>query len=273
LDLVHSRQFSLAEQLPSAPLPPRGPPRRYKGRRHNLADQERTPQMKKNKSIRNRGSLIDTCPFPITPILHHSNSPRPDDSNSRLGHSADYALRNGLGFWELTFAGQGAVFKHEQGAFYVAYLLWHPPGEPIHGLALALEIKVLYERPDGASGIADPTSGRLVPVAHNAMLQQRSLGLDDAEAIRNLRRKQQELEALLEDEDQIEPVKAEAQRELEAIYQFQKHNAPRIRTSAEKAADAVGKAIKRLYRHLANAVDAQGDPHPGLRSFAEHLKQ
>jgi hypothetical protein len=229
--------------------------------------------MKENKSIHNRPLLSNTRPFPINPILHHSISLRPDRSYSPFSPAAVYELRTGLGFWELTFAGQGAVFRHEQGAFYVAYLLRHPSAEPIHGLALALEIKALYGRPGGGSEIADPASGRRVSVANNATLQQRSLGLDDAEAVRNLRRKQQQLEALLEDEDQIEPVKAEAQRELEAIYQFQKHNAPRIRTSAEKAADAVGKAIKRLYRHLANAVDAQGNPHPALGSFAEHLKQ
>src|SRR5262249_25318133 len=156
---------------------------------------------------------------------------------------------------------------------YVEYLLAQASAQPIHGLALALEIKALCGRANGSSEVADPILGRFMPVAPNAILQQRNLGLDDAEALRNLHRKQQELEALLEDEDQIEPVKEEVQRELEAIYHFQKHNASRIRTSAEKAADAVGKAIKRLYRHLAGAVDAQGNPHAVLRSFAEHLKE
>jgi hypothetical protein len=225
--------------------------------------------MKENKSIRNRRSLNNPCPS----SLHHCNPPLRARSNVVFSHSAVYSLRRGLGFWELAFAGQGAVFKHEQGAFYVAHLLLHPSAEPIHGLALALEIKARYGQPDGTAEIPDPMSGRLVPIAHNATMQERSLGLDEAEAVRNLRRKQRELEALLEDEDQIEPVKAEAERGLEAIYQLQKHNAPRIRTSAEKAADAVGKAIKRLYRHLANSLDTHGNPHTVLRSFAEHLKQ
>ena len=34
-----------------------------------------------------------------------------------------YALRRGLGFWELTFEGRQAIFKHELGALYVACLL------------------------------------------------------------------------------------------------------------------------------------------------------
>jgi hypothetical protein len=52
-----------------------------------------------------------------------------------------YALRRGLGFWELTFAGRQAVFKHEQGALYVACLLLEPPPEPMHAVALALKAR------------------------------------------------------------------------------------------------------------------------------------
>jgi len=178
-----------------------------------------------------------------------------------------------MGYWELTFAGRQAVFKHEQGAFYVAYLLQHRLTEPIHGLALALEIQSLCREPNGSYEIVDPITGKLVPVPIDATLQQRSPALDAAETARALRRKQQELEALIDDEDQIEPVKAEAERELEAIYDFQRRDATRIRTSAEKAADAVGKAIKRLCQHLTGAVDGEGKPHPVLQAFAEHIRQ
>jgi hypothetical protein len=55
-----------------------------------------------------------------------------------------YALRKGLGCWGLTFDGKSAVLMHEQGIYYVAYLLMNPAEEPIHGLALALKIKALY---------------------------------------------------------------------------------------------------------------------------------
>ena len=234
--------------------------------------------MKQNKAIHGRRSSSHgtiTCAIPHSssrfPLLDRADDLPPFDRGSR--RDAAYALSKGFGFWQLTFAGESAVFKHEQGALYVGYLLTHAPAKPIHGLALVLEIKARYGRANDSSEVADPTLGRLTPVGHNAILQQRSLGLDDAEALRNLHRKQQELEALLEDEEAIEPVKAEAQRELEAIYHFQKHNAFRIRTSAEKAADAVGKALKRFYRHLAEAVDAQGNPHLVLRLFAGHLKE
>ena len=42
-----------------------------------------------------------------------------------------------MGAWELTFEGKQAVLKHEQGIYYVAYLLLYPPAEPIHALDLA----------------------------------------------------------------------------------------------------------------------------------------
>ena len=216
--------------------------------------------MKKNKSLGPTWAKSTRYPVPLTVAPLHSHPA-----------ISPYSLRKGFGFWQLTFAGEPAVFKHEQGAFYVAYLLWQPPPEPIHALALALEVKRIQGQAIGAFEIAGPITGRGVPIGHSATLQQRSLGLDAAESARALHRKQRELEALLEDEDQIEPVKAEAQRELEAIYEFQKRNSGRIRTSAEKAADAVGKAIKRLYRHLAGALDAQGKPHRVLRPFSDHL--
>ena len=50
-------------------------------------------------------------------------------------------LRQGPGFWEVGFAGRQATFKHELGGLYVAYLLLHPPREPIHGVALALHAR------------------------------------------------------------------------------------------------------------------------------------
>ena len=166
-----------------------------------------------------------------------------------------YALSRGLGFWEVTFEGRRAIFKHEQGALYVAWLLLHPPPEPIHAVALALD----------ARSVAGQTSGSA------EIIQQRSLGLDDAETVRALRRQQHGLEAVLDDEGATELVKAEAPRELEEITEFLRKNPWRSRDSAQKCVRAVSMAIKRLHPHLAGAVDAVGNPHPVLRAFARHL--
>src|SRR5579859_3233774 len=164
----------------------------------NPPTRKKTKSMKENKSIHQSRAKSSRYSQAVT------GANLPPSFSSR-----HYSLRKGLGFWELTFAGQAAVFKHEQGALYVAHLLLHPPAEPIHALSLALELKRIHGQAVGSCEIADPMTGRRVPIAHTAILQQRSLGLDAAESVRALHRKQQELEALLDDEDQIEPVKAE----------------------------------------------------------------
>jgi hypothetical protein len=166
-----------------------------------------------------------------------------------------YALRRGLGFWELTFEGQQAVFKHELGALYVACLLLEPPREPIHAVALALKAREMSGEPAG--------SGEVV--------QQRSMGLEDAATVRALWRRQRTLERVLEDDEAIEPVKAEALRELEEVSEFLRKSPWRSRGGAERCVRAVTAAIKRLHLRLVGAVDAEGKPHPVLQAFARHL--
>ena len=85
----------------------------------------------------------------------------------------EYALRRGLGFWELTFEGRQAIFKHEQGALYVACLLLDPPPEPMHAVALALKAREMGGQAPGPAEV----------------IQQRSLGLEDAAAVRALWRR------------------------------------------------------------------------------------
>ena len=168
-----------------------------------------------------------------------------------------FALRRGLGFWELTFEGQRAVFKHDRGALYVACLLLDPPPEPIHAIALALKArKMSGQSPEEAE-----------------LIQERNLGLDDAEAVRNLRRKQRALETVLADELAIEPVKAEARREREEILEFLRKNSWRTRDNAGRCVRAVAVAIKRFHARLAKSVGAEGRPHPVLQGFARHLRE
>jgi hypothetical protein len=155
----------------------------------------------------------------------------------------------------VTFEGRQATFKHEQGAPYVACLLVHPLCKPIHALALALE----------ATTLSGPTPGAAEVIQH------RYLGLDEAEAVRSVRRRERQLEAVLDDDEEIEPVKAEALRELQAIADFMRQKPWRSRDCVQKCAQAVSMAIRRLHARLAGAVDTEGKPDPGLQAFARHL--
>ena len=178
-------------------------------------------------------------------------------TDDRQRDEAQYALCRGRGFWEVTFEGREAIFRHEQGALYVAWLLLHPSRKPIHALVLALEARTCSGQTPGAADV----------------IQQRYLGLDEAEAVRNMRRRERELEVVLDEDDEIEPVKAEALRELEAMADFMRQHPWRSRDCVLKCAREVRLAIRCLHARLAVAVDVEGRPDAVLRAFAGHLDE
>ena len=172
-------------------------------------------------------------------------------------NACQYALRRGIQYWVLVFAGREAIFKDELGARYVAYLLRERPLEPIHGVALALKARERLGQP------ASP----------GEVLEQRAMGLEDAASVRALWRRQRELERVLADRHEIAPVKAEALRQLEEVTEFLRKSPWLSHHGAERCARAVAAAIKRLHVHLAVAVDAEGRPDEVLRAFALHLHE
>jgi len=178
-----------------------------------------------------------------------------NDHNAPAG--CQNVLRRGGEYWTLVFEGREAIFKHELGALYVAYLLLNPPKEPLHAVALALK----------ARDMAGKTAGP------DEVLEQRSMGLEDAAKVRALWRRQRELERVLEDRLEIEPVKAEALRELEEVTEYLRQSPWLSRRGAERCVEAVSAAIKRLHGHLVAAADAEGKPHPVLQGFARHLRE
>jgi hypothetical protein len=188
--------------------------------------------------------------------------------------SAPFRLRQDLGFWVLSRGNDQAILKHEIGLSYIAYLMAHP-NEPIHALDLATRIISTNGNNNcgGLTEIEDPATGRRVPVLSHSRIQERGLALDDACAMRAALRKQAQLEAYVEDEDNTDPEKAEAYNDLLALYEFEKKKGPRVRDAAAKASDAVGKAIKRLHARLAKAANANGSSNQTLRLFADHIRQ
>ncbi len=142
-----------------------------------------------------------------------------------------------------------------------------------HALDLAAKIPEIYRHQLGLTQITDPATGKAETLASHARIQERSLALDDAETMRALYRKEKELEAILDSEDETEPVKAEALRELEAIAQFQRQHARRSQDSAQRAGRTVRQAITRFHEHLAGAAGQDGAAHAVLRAFADHIKE
>jgi hypothetical protein len=179
------------------------------------------------------------------------------DTNRIHPDGGQYALRRDGGRWQLTFAGRQSAFKHELGALYVAYLLSERPRQPIHGVALALKAREKFGQPPSPA----------------EALQQRVVGLEDASSVRALWRRQRELERVLADRLEIEPVKAEALGELEELTERLRQSPWLSCHGAERCAHAVAEAIRRFYARLAAAVHAEGQPDEVLRAFALHLDE
>jgi hypothetical protein len=220
----------------------------------------------------------------VKPIL--ANFARPAQAGvSRIGQSGSvlqpsafslqasprYSIRKGGGYWTITFDGQDAPKKHEKGLLYVAWLLTNPPKEPIHAMELVAKVPAIYRRQLGLTSMVDEATGKSVALDATAMPQERSHSLDDLEAALRLHKKQQQLEAVMDDDDASEPEKAEALAELVLLYEFQKKHAMRSKGNAEQLVRAVRAAITRLHDNLAKATYGKGQPHPVLRPFADHL--
>jgi len=187
---------------------------------------------------------------------HHMNTDQASTHCSQPSRN-QYGLRRQDDFWQVTLQGRQSSFRHELGALYVAYLLTQSPQQAIHGVALALKAREkLGHSPSPAEA-----------------LQQRLMGLEDASSVRALWRRQRELERVLEDRLEIEPVKAEALRELEELTERLRLSPWLSHHGAERCARAVAVAIQRLHARLAAAVDAQGRPDGVLRRFALHLHE
>jgi len=180
-----------------------------------------------------------------------------------------YLLRRGLGLWQLTFQGEKAVLKHQPGIYFVAYLLTHPQPEPVSALVLALRVADLFK--PAASPTAELSNGMQKSPESSGQLESFSLQLEAARSAWALRSKQLELEALVDDEGSSEPVRAEALRELEGIYECQERNLGHLLAIAQRAAPTIRRAIARFQQQLLCARDLLGRPDPVLRAFEEHL--
>src|SRR5204862_270309 len=87
--------------------------------------------------------------------------------------------------------------------------------------------------------------GHAVQLDRNSRIQERSLGLEEAETMRATLRSQNQLEALLEDELQFEPVREEVFRELIELYDYETNHGLRVRDCARKGGET-GECFKPL---------------------------
>ena len=167
----------------------------------------------------------------------------------------EFSLKNEDGFWELMFDGQRAVLPQHQGLFYLAWLLQHPGEPPISAHELAMRVHK-------QSSLHEDFQQEMPWI---------QVTEDRAAAEKFLLARQQQLEAILEDDLQFEPVKQEAMRELRQIHVHQAQTFLELSEAVRRTREIVDKMLLRLHGALTKANDPRGNPHPVQRAFAMHL--
>jgi len=141
--------------------------------------------------------------------------------------------------------------------------------------ALRLDLHALVHPLDpkaaGITEIIDPHTGTLTPLPAGARLQQRNLAQDDRQTSKLLLTEIGECKATLESDIASEVEKAEARDRLEQLYPVAAACSSSAKEGAQKAAKTVRRTIHRLHDSLLAEKDENGNPHPVLRPFAEHL--
>jgi hypothetical protein len=183
---------------------------------------------------------------------------------------ARYALKPGLGAWHLTFAGYATVVKEQAALHYLSYLFTHSDELPIHGLDLLLRTQPYCKSDQAAECVVTENGAHRLSM--DARLVQSSFFGENCERVGRMYRKKRELEAVLEDEDETEPARAEALRELEGVEVYLKAQTGTGQSAAEKAVRAVRRSLNRFYDLSINSVKPDRQPNAVLRAFAEHVE-
>jgi hypothetical protein len=169
-----------------------------------------------------------------------------------------YRLRRQEGdSWRVTYNGAEGQFAHERGALYVAYLLLVPARAPVHAAVLALHARNVL------GSCVDPED---VP-------EERAIRMEVPATVLAMWSRQRELERVIGNAEEPEPVRAEALRELGQIAEYLQQTPWISSQAALRHARNVGAAILRLFGHLTDALGADGRPDEVLRAFGTHLRQ
>jgi hypothetical protein len=210
----------------------------------------------------NLGAL---CPVPthnlpvarLIPDIHRREIIEPEIIEPEIINPSPkrFSLRNDSGFWELTFAGYPAVLKQNPVLFYVAYLLSNPPNQPLSGPALASRVWAQF------------CNNR----DFNRDLRWLTRHFAEAGAAKVLRKKQRQLEAIIDSPYETPEVKNETLKELVLVYDLQATLALASPEPELTFLKNMGTGFRILIEDLATAVDFYGRPHEILQAFGRHL--
>lgn len=174
----------------------------------------------------------------------------------QAGAPALYRLRKGHGVWSLVFDGMEGVIEDCRAMTLLNHLLKHPRDEAMH--AVELEAVVAGH----GAGDAD----------REAVVQEGSGGRLNAGSNTILKQKLRELKEAIDDDTLPESERDKAQAEFDELLRAAGRGG-KMADAATRAAERVGKALKRLQRDLAGAETKPGEPNIVLRAFGEHVRK
>lgn len=172
------------------------------------------------------------------------------------GAVARYRLRKGHGVWSLVFAGMEGVIEDCRAMTLLNHLLKHPPDEAMHAVELEAVVAGHGEGEADREAVVQEGSGGRLNAGNNTILKQ----------------KLRELKEAIDDDTLPETERDKAQVEFDELLRAASRGG-KMADAASRAAERVGKALKRLQRDLAEAEFKPGEPNAVLRAFGEHVRK
>ena len=197
----------------------------------------------------------------------------PPGSKVSGARTRPFQVRKESGVWKVVFMGKVAVILDDKGMPLIAYLLKHPPVNPIHAVELEMRVWVTNKPDSVVNEVVTEAARDGQPVDLASMLRQANgARLNDGQNTL-LKRRVRELLQVKADLTLPEIEREAAEAELDKIHAALFGKGGRASDEASRAVDRVRHAIKRLVRKLEKPSRDTHATNEVLLAFAAHLRK
>ena len=185
-----------------------------------------------------------------------------------------YAIQRGVNSWRVVFDGiELPGLGKDRGMFFVAYLVGHAGGDPIHALELEAKVARFYRKDCGLTEIVDPSGEKAVALSADAIPVERDLNLDNERMAELLREEERKALAIVESGKSSSTARAEALEKVESIRAYRANRFGKNSSPANDAARRVRTAIDRLIGSLRKTTPVSARQGQALTGFADYVEK
>ena len=186
---------------------------------------------------------------------------------------ARYVIQRGVNTWRVIFDGvELPGLGKDRGMFFVAYLVGHAGGDPIHALELEAKVSRYYRKDCGLTEIVDPDRDEPVAVDAEAVMVERDLNMDNERLAELLRQEERKSLAIVENPKASPVAKAEALKNVEAIRLCRLNRFGKNSSPANDAARRVRTAVDRLIDVLGEMTPSDAKQAKAVVAFAVYVR-